>query len=163
MKSTRFITQAAVIAAIYISLTWIFAPISFGHNLFQFRISEALTILPIYTTAAIPGLFLGCALSNILLGGLGIFDLVFGSLATLIAAIASYFLRKKSKFISLMPPIIVNAVIVGTYLNYLISPELSIFVNMGWVCLGQIVSCYVLGIPLCAAIDRYGKRFFTNK
>lgn len=158
MKS-KFITQSAVIAAIYIALTGIFAPISFGHNFFQFRISEAMTVLPIFTPAAIPGLFIGCALSNFLFGGLGIIDLIFGSLATLTAAFLSYCLRNKSRLISLAPPVIVNAIIVGTYLNYLISPEINVLINMGWVLLGQLVSCYGLGIPLCKAIDKYGKRF----
>lgn len=160
MKS-KFITQAAVIAAIYVALSWIFAPISFGHNLFQFRISEALTVLPIFTPAAIPGLFIGCALSNLLIGGLGIIDLVFGSAATLTAALLSYLLRKKSKVLSLMPPVIINAIVVGTYLNYLISPEINVLINMGWVLLGQVVSCYCLGLPLCSAIEKYGKRFFV--
>ncbi len=157
----KFITQSAIIAAIYIVLTWIFAPISFGHNLFQFRISEVMTVLPLFTPAAIPGLFIGCALSNLLFGGLGIIDLVLGSTATLIAALLSYLLRKKSRLIALVPPVIVNAVIVGAYLNYLISPEINVLINMGWVMLGQIVSCYCLGLPLCKAIDKYGKKFIS--
>lgn len=159
MKS-RFITQAATISAIYIALSWIFAPISFGHNLFQFRISEALTVLPLFTPAAIPGLFIGCALSNLLIGGLGIIDLVLGSAATLTAAFLSYLLRKKNKLISLAPPVIINAIVVGTYLNYLISPEINVLINIGWVFLGQVVSCYFLGLPLCSAIEKYAKKFF---
>ncbi len=159
MKS-RFITQAATISAIYVALSWIFAPISFGHNLFQFRISEALTVLPLFTPAAIPGLFLGCALSNLLIGGLGVIDLVLGSAATLTAAVLSYILRKKNKLISLAPPVIINALVVGTYLNYLISPEINVLINIGWVFLGQVVSCYFLGLPLCSAIEKYAKKFF---
>jgi len=159
MKS-RFITQAATISAIYVALSWIFAPISFGHNLFQFRISESLTVLPLFTPAAIPGLFIGCALSNLLIGGLGIIDLVLGSAATLTAAFLSYMLRKKNKLISLAPPVIINALVVGTYLNYLISPEINVLINIGWVFLGQVVSCYCLGLPLCSAIEKYGKKFF---
>ena len=154
---TKFITQAAIISAIYIALCYIFAPISFGHNLFQFRISEALTVLPIFTPSAIPGLFIGCALSNLLFGGLGIIDLVLGSLATLVSAIFTYILRKKSKLIAMFPPIIINAIVVGAYLNYLISPEINILVNMFWVLLGQIVSCYCIGLPLCTAISKYHK------
>ncbi len=157
----KFITQSATIAGIYIALTWIFAPISFGHNLFQFRISEAMTVLPVFTPAAIPGLFIGCALSNLLFGGLGIVDLVCGSLATLTAAVLSYTLRNKSKLISIAPPVLVNAVVVGAYLNYLISPEINILVNMCWVLLGQLVSCYGLGLPLCKAIDKYGRKFLS--
>ena len=152
---TKFITQSAVIAAIYIALCWMFAPISFGHNLFQFRISEVMTVLPIFTPAGIPGVFIGCALSNLLFGGLGIIDLILGSLATLTASILTYFLRNKPRIIALAPPVIVNAIIVGWYLNILISPEINVLINMMWVLLGQVVSCYILGLPLCAVIDKY--------
>ena len=158
---TRIITQSAVITAIYIVLCWIFAPISFGA--IQVRISEALTVLPIYTPTAIPGLFIGCALSNIILGGGNIIDLIFGSLATLLAAICTYKLRNKPKIISLFPPVIINAIIVGAYLHYIISPEINIFINMLWVMLGQLVSCYCIGLPLCVAIDKYGKNLIQDK
>lgn len=157
----KFITQSAVIASVYIILVWIFAPISFGHNLFQLRISEVLTVLPIFTPAAIPGLFIGCALSNLIFGGLGIIDLVFGSLATLTAAILSYLLRKKPRIIALFPPVIVNAIVVGGYLNYLISPEINMIINMGWVFAGQVAACYILGLPLCKILDKYGKKYIS--
>ena len=85
-KRTRFIVEAAILAAIYAVITIILAPISYGQ--IQVRISEALTILPYFTPAAIPGLFVGCIVSNIFGGG-GLIDIVFGSLATLIAAILS--------------------------------------------------------------------------
>lgn len=157
---TKFITQSAVIAAIYIAVTALFAPISFGHNFFQLRISEALTILPIFTPAAIPGLFIGCAISNIAFGGLGIIDLVLGSLATLISSFLTYSLRRKSPFIAIAPPVLVNAVIVGLYLNRLISPEINPLINIIWVFAGQFLSCYALGLPLCKAIEKYGQNFF---
>lgn len=157
---TKFITQSAVIAAVYIAATAIFAPISFGHNFFQLRVSEALTVLPIFTPAAVPGLFIGCAVSNIAFGGLGIIDLIFGSLATLISSFLSYLLRRKSPLIALASPVCVNAVVVGTYLNLLISPEINPLINIAWVFVGQLLSCYGLGLPLYKAIDKYGKRFF---
>lgn len=91
--SVKFITQAAVIAAIYVVLVVIFNYISFGPV--QFRIAEALTILPYFTPAAIPGLFVGCIIANIL-GGAIVWDVVFGSIATLIGAIGTYLLRKIS-------------------------------------------------------------------
>lgn len=91
--SVKFITQAAVIAAIYVVLVVIFNYISFGPV--QFRIAEALTILPYFTPAAIPGLFVGCIIANIL-GGAIVWDVVFGSIATLIGAIGTYLLRKHS-------------------------------------------------------------------
>lgn len=153
MKSS-YIAKSAIIAAVYVVITWIFAPISFGHNVFQLRISEALTILPMYTSAAIPGLFIGCVLSNLIFGGLGIIDLIFGSLATLTAAILTYKLRSKGKLIALIPPVVVNALVVGTYLKYLLFSDLSVFVTIGWTFLGQLGACYIIGIPFSIALDK---------
>ena len=89
---TRRVTQGAAIAAIYVVLTLIFAPISFG--VMQIRVAEMPTILPMFTPAAIPGLFLGCLMANIL-GGAVVWDVVFGSLATLIGAVGGYLLRRR--------------------------------------------------------------------
>ena len=83
-KNVLFMTHAAMIAAIYVVLTYVFAPFSFGEV--QIRIAEALTILPVFTPAAIPGLFIGCLVGNIL-GGAILPDIIFGSIATLIGAI----------------------------------------------------------------------------
>ena len=145
-KKVLFIVQAAIIAALYAALTLIFLPISFGHNIFQFRVSEALTILPAFMPASIPGLFVGCIVSN-LIGGFGLVDIIFGSLATLIAALFSRSL-KKYPFLVPLPPVIFNALIVGTYLKYLYMFEVPLFVSMGWVALGELFSCYLLGLPL---------------
>ena len=94
--SVLFMAQAAMIAAIYVVVTLVFAPFSYGEV--QVRLSEALTILPVFTPAAIPGLFIGCLISNIL-GGCIIPDIIFGSLATLLGAIFTYMLRKQNKFL----------------------------------------------------------------
>ena len=102
LKNTYFLAYGAVIAAIYVALTMAFQPISFGPV--QFRISEALCILPFFTPAAIPGLFVGCFLSNLFCGAAGL-DIVFGSLATLIGAVGSYALRR-SKVLVCVPPIL---------------------------------------------------------
>ena len=91
-KKILFIVQAAIVAALYAALTLIFLPLSFGHNIFQFRISEALTVLPALLPASIPGLFVGCIVSNIL-GGFGPIDIIFESLATLLAALVSRYIR----------------------------------------------------------------------
>jgi uncharacterized membrane protein len=159
MKSTKFLVQAALIAAIYAVLTISLAPFSYG--IMQVRISEALTVLPFFTPAAIPGLFIGCLIANIY-GGLGIIDIVFGSLATLIAAVLSYLLRKQ-KFLVPIPPIIVNAVVVGIILYYAFinDPDLKapLLVIMGWVGLGQLIACYGLGYPLMLLLKRYKKIF----
>ena len=108
MKKTTFITQGAVIAAIYVVLVFVFDYWSFGP--IQFRVAEALTILPVFTPAAVPGLFIGCLIANIT-GGAVIWDIVFGSLATLIGAVGTYMLRKHP-WAAPLPPILANTVIV---------------------------------------------------
>ena len=113
-KGVVFIVQAAMIAAIYVVLTYVFAPFSFGEV--QIRIAEALTILPVFTPAAIPGLFVGCIVGNIL-GGAILPDIIFGSIATLIGAFGTYALRKH-KFACTWPPVIANMVIVPFVLRY---------------------------------------------
>lgn len=117
--SVKFITQAAVIAAIYVVLVVIFNYISFGPV--QFRIAEALTILPYFTPAAIPGLFVGCIIANIL-GGAIVWDVVFGSIATLIGAIGTYLLRKH-KWLAPVPPIVANTIIVPFVLKFAYGSE----------------------------------------
>ena len=113
--SVKFITQAAVIAAIYVVLVVIFNYISFGPV--QFRIAEALTILPYFTPAAIPGLFVGCIIANIL-GGAIVWDVVFGSIATLIGAIGTYLLRKH-KWLAPVPPLLLTQSLYHSYLSLL--------------------------------------------
>ncbi len=151
-KKVLFIVQAAIIAALYTALTMLFLPISFGHNIFQIRISEALTIFPALFPASIPGLFIGCIISN-LLGGFGPIDIIFGSLATLLAALVSRSLRKYPVLVPL-PPLVFNALIVGTYLKYLYMMEVPLAISIGWVALGQLVSCYVLGLPLLLVLKK---------
>ena len=144
--SLAYLLRASLIAAVYVALTALFAPISFGPV--QFRISEALTVLPALTPAAIPGLFVGCALSNLLLGGLGPIDLIFGSLATLLGAVGTRFLRQHTRLLPL-PPVILNGLIVGGYLPFLL-PEahLLLLPSMLTVTLGEAAVCYLIGLPL---------------
>lgn len=142
------LTQGAAIAALYVVLTLIFAPISFGEM--QVRISEALTILPLFTPAAIPGLFVGCILGN-LLGGAIPLDIGFGSLATLIGAVGGYLLRK-NRWLVPLPTVLANALIVPYVLRYGYGVALPIPLMMGYVALGEIISCYGLGersAPFC--------------
>ena len=111
-QKVTFMTQAAMIAAIYVVLTYVFAPFSFGEV--QVRIAEALTILPLFTPAAIPGLFVGCLIGNIL-GGAVLPDILCGSLATLIGAFFTYQLRNKSPYLAPLPPIAANTLSVWRY------------------------------------------------
>ena len=152
------LTQGAAIAALYVVLTLIFAPISFGEM--QVRISEALTILPLFTPAAIPGLFVGCVLGN-LLGGAIPLDVIFGSVATLIGAVGGYLLRK-NRWLVPLPTVLANAVIVPFVLRYGYGVELPVLLMAAYVAVGEIVSCYGLGELLGTVLLRhqhiFGKR-----
>ena len=155
-KLTRNLTQGAMIAAIYVVLTVSLAPISYGP--LQFRISEALCILPYFTLAAIPGLFIGCLLSN-LLGTAALLDVIFGSLATLIGAIGSYALRR-NKWLVCFPPILANTIIIPWVLRYAYgSPDL-IPVAMAAVGLGEIAAIGVLGNLLLHLLEKYRSALF---
>ena len=155
-----FIAQAAMIAAIYVVLTLIGASFSYGEV--QVRISEALTILPAFTPAAIPGVFLGCLISNIL-GGCILPDIIFGSLATLIGAVFTWLLRSRKPIIGTLPPIISNVVIVPLVLRIAYGVNLPIPFLMLTVGIGEVISCGVLGLILYTALNRYrGLLFKTN-
>ena len=147
-----FIAQAAMVAAIYVVLTLVGASFSYGEV--QVRISEALTILPVFTPAAIPGLFIGCLISNIL-GGCILPDIIFGSLATLIGAIFTWMLRNKSKYLAPLPPIIANVIVVPFVLRYGYQVPLPIPFMMLTVGIGEVISCGVLGLILHTALSRY--------
>lgn len=148
--TTKRILQGAIIAAIYAVLTILLAPISYGPM--QVRVSEALTILPALTPAGIPGLFVGCLVSNIL-GPYGIVDVVVGSAASLLTAIASYRLKEKPLLVPL-PPVVFNGVLIGGMLHFAYGfPNLP--ACMAWVALGQLIACYGLGYPLLKLLKRY--------
>lgn len=157
-KSTLFLVQAAAIGAIYVVITLLFAPLSFGEV--QIRFSEALTILPYFTPAAIPGLFVGCIISNILGGGIPV-DIIFGSIATLIGAVFTYKLRS-NKWLSPVPPIVANTVIVPFVLHYGYGINLPIPFMMVTVGVGEIISCAVLGMIVLNALSRYGNMLFKK-
>ena len=149
------IAYAALTASMYVALTVAFAPISYG--MVQFRISEALTVLPFFTPAAIYGLFVGCLISNIF-GGNGIYDIVFGSIATLIAALATY--RARSKYLAPLPPVLINAVMIGTMLSLLY--DLNIMLCVLSVGFGQIVVLYGLGLPLIYLLEPRSTVLFSG-
>ena len=158
-KSTLFIAQAAMIAAVYVVLTFVFAPISFGE--IQVRISEALTILPVFTPAAVPGLFVGCLLGN-MLSGAYLPDVIFGSLATLLGAIGTRALRNASPFLAPLPPIIANALIVPFVLRYTYGVALPIPLMMLTVGVGEVISCGGLGQILYFTLGTRLKSIFRD-
>ncbi|MCI9441449.1 MAG: QueT transporter family protein [Ruminococcus sp.] len=157
--NVQFIAQAAMIAAIYVVLTLVFAPFSYGEV--QVRISEALTILPAFTPAAVPGLFIGCLLSNIL-GGCIVPDIIFGSLATLIGAVFTYMLRRYNRFLAPVPPILANTLIVPFVLRFGYQVPLPIPFMMLTVGIGEVISCGVLGMVIYAALYRYKNAIFKT-
>lgn len=150
-KAVLFTVQGAMIAAIYVVLTLAFAPIAFGP--IQFRISEALVILPYFTPAAVPGVFIGCLLSNLLGSGV-VLDIIFGSLATLIGAVFSYMLRKH-KFLVCVPPIVSNVLIVPWVLRYAYGASEMIPYLMLTVGIGEVLAIGVLGNVLLVVLERY--------
>ena len=159
-KKLLFLAQAAMIAAIYVALTYVFAPISFSE--IQVRIAEALTILPVFTPAAVPGLFIGCLIGNTI-GGAVLPDIIFGSLATLIGAFFTRMLRSRSPFLAPIPPILSNTLIVPFVLRFAYSIDLPIPLMMLTVCLGEVISCGVLGLILYYALRSRRDLIFRNE
>ncbi len=159
-KSTLFLAQGAMIAAVYVVLTLVFAPISYGEV--QVRVSEALTVLPFFTSAAVPGLFVGCLIANIL-GGAILPDIIFGSIATLLGAAGTYLLRKRTRFLAPAPPIVANTVIVPFVLYYGYGVNLPIPFMMLTVGAGEVISCGVLGLIVQTVLMKYRKVLFGKK
>lgn len=161
--TTRFMAEAGIIAAIYFVLTVAIAPLSYGQ--LQMRLSEALCILPFFTPAAIPGLFIGCLLANTF-SLLGVFDIVFGSLATLIAAYLTYKIgrmpiqKRWYKWLLPAPSVIVNAFVVGALLYFL--AELPFWISVGYVGAGQAIACYALGMPLFFLLNKHKNNLFKR-
>ncbi len=166
-KKIRFIVESALIAALYAGLTYLMGVFNLAYGPIQFRVSEAMAILPVFTPAAIPGLTIGCFLANIM--SFNPIDMVFGTLATLLAAVFTYLLRhitfKGTPWLSLLPPVLFNAVIVGLEIAFFFTEGgaslLGFLTNALCVGIGQLVVCYGLGIPLFLVIKRY--HFFDIK
>lgn len=159
-SSILFLTQAALIAALYVVLTYLANLLGISSGAIQVRFSEALTILPYFTPTAIPGLFVGCLLANLLTGA-AVPDILFGSIATLIGALFTAKLRKY-KWLAPVPPIVANALIVPPVLlfAYGIRPLWLSYIT---VTIGEIISCGILGMLLLFALDKSMKRFFAQQ
>ena len=157
-RPALYIAQSAAIAALYVVLTLVFAPISFGA--IQVRIAEALTILPMFTSAAIPGLFIGCILANLLGGGI-VWDVIFGSLATLIGAALGYVLRR-NRWLVPIPAVVSNTIIVPLVLRYGYGLDIPLPLLMVYIAVGEIAGCYVLGELFASVLMKYGDRIFKS-
>lgn len=159
-KNILFITQAAVIAAIYVVLTMIAAGFDLASGMIQVRFSEALTVLPYFTPAAIPGLAIGCLISNTVTGCM-LPDVIFGTLATLLGAIGSWYLRR-SKILVTIPPVIANALIIPFILTYAYKIPGGIPLQMLTVGAGEVLSCMVIGSVLLRALAPVSCYIFTQ-
>jgi len=149
--TTRRLCLSAIIAALYAALTLGFQAISYGA--IQFRVAEAMTLLPTLFPEAIPGLTVGCLISNLFNPmGATVYDIVFGTLATLIAAVLTYRIRG-NLFLKALPPVACNAVIVGMVLTYAYGIDM-LWMNMLTVGIGEAVVCYVLGVPLMKLLSK---------
>ena len=156
-QKVSFIVHAAMIAALYVVLTFLANALGLANYAIQVRFSEALTILPYFTPAAIPGLALGCLLANVLTG-CALPDIVFGTLATLIGAFLTYLLRK-NKWLAPIPPIAANTLIFPFVLLYAygIRPLWLSFLTVG---AGELLSCGVLGCLLLNVLNKYKRQLF---
>ena len=157
-KKMFYLTHAAVIAALYVVLTLIANAMGLANFAIQVRFSEALTILPYFTPAAIPGLFIGCLLSNLLTGA-AVLDVIFGSIATLIGAIGTRLLRR-NKWLAPVCPILANTLIVPFVLAYVYHFQGSIPYFMLTVGIGELLSCGVLGMLLLHLLQKYSRYLF---
>ena len=162
-KKTRYLVRAAVIAALYVVLTYLSAALGLsGQGLIQLRFSEALCILPYFTPAAVPGLALGCLISNLLTGA-HVLDIIFGTLATLLGAIGTRMLRKH-RFLTPIPPILANTLIVPFVIRYAyLSTDVAfplLFLTVG---AGEVISVGVFGIVLLLALEKSRKVLFADE
>jgi len=155
----RQIALSALVGALYVALTVSTGEIGFG--LVQFRFAEALCLLPFYAPETIPGLFLGCVLSNILGSPFAVLDVVFGSLATLIAVLIVS--RLKVRWLTPLPVILCNATVVGGILSYFLNqPYWLCFASVGF---GELAVCVGLGLPMLYALSRvpYFRQLFPKR
>ena len=144
----RDIAHGGMISALYVAVVMLFAPISFGE--IQLRVSEALTLLPFYMPVAVPALFVGCLIANFI-GGLGLWDVVFGSGATLLAAWLSS--KMPNLWLAAVPPVIINMFVIGALLHFIIN--VPFIITALYVGIGQTAACFALGIPLMKVLEKY--------
>ena len=157
-QQTRFLCYAAIVASLYIALTYITAAMGLASGAIQLRLSEALCILVAFTPAAIPGLTLGCLVSNLITGCLPT-DVLFGSLATLLGAIGGHYLKKHPRLIPL-PTVLANTLIVPFVLAFAYRVEEGLpflFLSVG---IGEILSAYLLGILLYHPLKKKQSQIF---
>ncbi len=161
MKKTRFITNGAIIAAMYVVLTLVANSLNLASGAVQIRLSEALTVLPYFTMSSVSGLFVGCIISNLITGAV-IWDTVFGSLATLIGALITRAVRKKSMYLAPAGPIVANTIVVPLVLAKAYHVDSALWLIALTVGIGEIISCGVLGIILLKTLKKHASTLFKD-
>ncbi len=151
----RTLTYAAIIAALYTALTLMAASLGLSSGVIQVRLSEALTVLPVLTPAALPGLTVGCFISNLITGCIPV-DVALGSAATLIGAVGTRLFRKQHPILALLPPVLANTLIVPWVLKYGYGANGGIPYFMLTVGIGEVISCGMLGLVLLYAVKKRG-------
>lgn len=158
----NYIITGAIIAALYVDLTFLSNIFNLAFGPVQFRVSEVLTILPVFTSAAIPGVAVGCFIANI--ASFNPLDMIFGTSATVIAALLTYFFRnikfRGIPLLSMFPPVIINALVIGLEIAIFFLPEGNLLwgfvISALQVGLGELVVCAGLGIPFYLVIEKNG-------
>ncbi len=151
MKKARYITEAALVGALYVVLCEFSALLGLSSGAFQIRFAEALTVLPAFLPSAVPGLFVGCLLANILSGAV-MWDVIFGSLATLLGAFLTKILSRKNKYLASVPPIVANSVVIPLIIKYAYGVKIGFPLIFLGVLSGEIISCGILGTILISAL-----------
>lgn len=160
-KNIEYIIISALIASAYVGLTFLSNIFSLAYGPIQFRVSEVLTLLPIFTPAAIPGVTIGCFIANI--ASFNVIDMIFGTVATLCAAVLTYLLKdiklKGLPLLAMLPPVIVNALVIGAEIACFFLPggySFWGFIISGIeVGIGQLAVCYGLGIPFYLLVKKH--------
>ena len=153
---TQHLTRAAIIAALYVALTYVASLFGLSSGVIQLRLSEALTVLPVFTSAAIPGLYIGCLLANLLTGAAP-YDVLFGSLATLIGAVGTYLFRRAPRVIATVPPILANTVIVPFILIWVYEVPDALWFLFLTIFIGEALSAGVLGVLVYSVVNKNKK------
>lgn len=160
-KKTKTLVTGAIIAALYVVLTFLANAFGLASGVIQVRISEALNVLVCFTGAAVPGVTVGCLLANLLTGGI-VMDVIFGTLASFIGAFGGYLLRK-NRILALLCPILSNTLIVPFVLKFAYGAPDALWFLFGSVAVGEVISCGILGFMLGHVLDRYGKNRLFHK
>ncbi len=156
-KTVQRVVIAGIIAALYVGLGFLILELASG--VIQIRFAEVMTVMPVFTAAGIPGVTIGCFLFNLLSGAV-VGDVIFGTLATLIGAVGTRLLRKKSPYLAVLPPIAANTLIVPFVLRYCYGAEDAIWFMMLTVCAGEVVAAGILALLLRKLIEKNEKQIF---